>query len=84
MMKFFKNHFPFCFVSSKNHFGGCTHTFTFSTSFPELAAQLTYMITREKYLSRFFLQALYRQCLLLDIKVLRGRNITLGTYSDWG
>ncbi|CAH3121847.1 unnamed protein product [Pocillopora meandrina] len=28
-------------------------------------------------------QALYRPCLLLDIKVLRGRNITLGTYSDW-
>lgn len=28
-------------------------------------------------------QALYRPCLVLDIKVVRGRNITLGTYSDW-
>ncbi|KAL9969386.1 hypothetical protein ACROYT_G021596 [Oculina patagonica] len=28
-------------------------------------------------------QASYRPCLLLDIKVLRGRNITLGSWADW-
>ena len=27
---------------------------------------------------------MYRPCLFLDIKVLRGRNVTLGTYTDWG
>lgn len=27
-------------------------------------------------------QASYRQCLTLDVKVLRGRNVTLGYYSD--
>lgn len=28
-------------------------------------------------------QASHRPCLSLDVKVVRGRNITLGTYSDW-
>ena len=74
-MKFFKNHFPFCFVSSKNHFGGCTHTFTFSTSFPELAAQLTYMITREKYLSRFFFAGL-----VPSVFVTRYQSVTWKEY----
>ncbi|XP_020624400.1 cytosolic phospholipase A2-like isoform X3 [Orbicella faveolata] len=28
-------------------------------------------------------QASFRPCLLLEIKVLRGRNITLGSFADW-
>lgn len=34
--------------------------------------------------SCYIIQAVYRPCLFLDIKVLRGRNVTLGTYTDWG
>ncbi|XP_066028623.1 cytosolic phospholipase A2-like [Pocillopora verrucosa] len=32
---------------------------------------------------RCAVEAVYRPCLFLDIKVLRGRNVTLGTYTDW-